>query len=133
MNWEECTRLAYAKKIEPDINHANSIIESAKYREKTAGMLPVNDSTKETVYVLYYDVLRDLISALAIQKGYKIYNHECLASFLNEIIKDVSSAREFDHLRRLRNKINYEGKKLIGPNEAIERAKNLIAKFKPKA
>ena len=46
---------------------------------------------------------------MAINKGYKIYNHDCYASFLNEIVKDENSAKIFDELRKIRNGINYYG------------------------
>ncbi|MBN1792739.1 hypothetical protein JW826_03580 [Candidatus Woesearchaeota archaeon] len=129
MNWEECTRLAYAKKTAKDDALIKSMQESALAREKTAGMLRIDETTKETLFTLYYDVLRELVSIEALKNGYKIYNHECLSAFLAEVLKDNDSAREFDNLRRLRNNISYEGKRLGHAKEAIDRARGLIKRY----
>ncbi len=61
---------------------------------------------------MFYDVLRELLEALALQNGFKIYNHECYTCFLRSVIKDENFALEFDSLRLLRNAINYYGKKI---------------------
>jgi len=61
--------------------------------------------------------LRELLEALAIKNGFKIYNHECYCAFLKEILKDEELAALFDKFRRIRNKINYYGKDL-SPKEA---------------
>jgi len=112
IDWESCKREGFAKKITPDSGKINAIIASAQNREKTAKLLPMNDTTKETIISLQYDVLRELLEALAIQKGFKIYNHECYTSFLKSVIKDDNFALEFDSLRLLRNAINYYGRKI---------------------
>ena len=121
-DWESCKANLLAKQIKPDLGRINSILESAKDRETTAKMLPINETSKETVVSLMYDVLRELLEALAIKHGYKIYNHECYTSFLMAIIKDEVFAREFDSLRMLRNSINYYGKRI-----SIDDAKSSIS------
>lgn len=112
IDWEGCKEQGFAKKVEPDFARIQDIINSANDRKKTTKLLPVNEITKETVVSLFYDVLRELLEALALQNGFKIYNHECYTSFLKNIIKDDNFALEFDSLRLLRNAINYYGKKI---------------------
>ena len=109
LDWKGCRETNMAKRIEPDFRKARSIILAANDREATANMLPLNETTKDTLVSLIYDVLRELLEALALQKGYKIYNHECFTSFLLEVIKDE---KDFDSARMLRNSINYYGKKI---------------------
>jgi hypothetical protein len=112
MEWQECNKQGYAKKVELDSGRIQDIIKSSNDRERTAKLLPVNEITKETVISLFYDTLRELLEALALKHKFKVYNHECYTSFLNNIIKDEELALEFDSLRLLRNSINYYGKKI---------------------
>ncbi len=112
MEWQECNKQGYAKKVELDSGRIQDIIKSSNDRERTAKLLPVNETTKETVISLFYDTLRELLEALALKHNFKIYNHECYTSFLNNILKDEALALEFDSLRLLRNSINYYGKKI---------------------
>ena len=73
---------------------------------------------------MIYDSLRELLEALALSKGFKIYNHECYSAFLKEIIKDELSAEMFDEIRKLRNAINYYGKNLNG-EETTDKIKEI--------
>ncbi|MBS3138135.1 hypothetical protein J4207_00350 [Candidatus Woesearchaeota archaeon] len=112
IDWETCKVERLAKPVKPDVELIKSLIQLANDREKTASLLPIDDVTKETVISLFYDVLRELLEALALKHGYKIYNHECYTPFLRIIISDEPFALEFDSLRKLRNGINYYGKKI---------------------
>lgn len=112
MEWQNCNKQGYIKKIGQDRERIKDIIKSAEDREKTAGLLPLNETTKETIITLSYDVLRELLEALALKHNFKIYNHECYSSFLKNVIKDDTLALEFDSLRLLRNSINYYGKRI---------------------
>lgn len=60
---------------------------------------------------LLYDSVRELLEAVSLRKGFKIYNHVCYVSFLKEVMM-VEWADEFDDLRIVRNDINYYGKEL---------------------
>ncbi len=132
IDWETCKEQRFAKNIVPDTGQIKSIIESAKNKEKTAKMIPLNETTKETVVSLTYDVLRELLESLALKHGYKIYNHECYTPFLRIVIKDDDFALEFDSLRMLRNGINYYGKNvsLSDAELTIRTAEKLIGKTK---
>ena len=74
---------------------------------------------------LAYDSLRELLEALALKHGYKIYNHECYTSFLKEILKENQNGDEFDDLRKIRNAVNYYEKDVL-----IEEAKEIIKRIK---
>lgn len=137
IDWEGCKAHGFAKKVGQDSNRIQSIINSAKDREKTVKLLPVNETTKETIISLFYDVLRELLEALALQNGFKIYNHECYTSFLKSVINDDDFSLEFDSMRLLRNSINYYGKKidlgdatiiLLKLEKLIKKSKSLLEK-----
>lgn len=81
--------------------------------------LVLNAVTAGSKISLAYDALRELLEMLALQQGYKIYNHECYTTFLKEILLKSAWGDEFDELRRIRNAINYYGKAVL-PDEARE-------------
>jgi hypothetical protein len=62
---------------------------------------------------LAYDSLRELLEALSISSGYKIYNHDCYTSFLKEVLGKFSLGDEFDELRQIRNSLNYYGESIL--------------------
>jgi hypothetical protein len=47
---------------------------------------------------------------LALEKGFKIYNHECYRCFLQKVMNQDLLAHTFDRLRRIRNNANYYAK-----------------------
>ena len=87
----------------------------------------MDDVTATSKFSLAYESLREALEALAIKKGYKIYNHECYTYFLKEIIRESEKSDEFDSIRKIRNAVNYYGKELK-PKQAedlIKRIRNL--------
>ncbi len=117
MDWRECTKKQIVKDSKVDKNLINSLKEVSDKKIRSAKILP-NDLYVVKISLLY-DALREILEALALQKGYKIYNHECYASFIKEILKFSFEADEFDKLRKTRNAINYYGKD-INFEESVE-------------
>jgi len=127
MGWEDCLRKRVAKSVKEDISLITSLAKSSKNRIESAEKLKLDEGTAASKVSLVYDSLREILEALAIKKGYKIYNHECYASFLKEVLKEESKGDEFDEIRKIRNAINYYGKE-ISPEDArdiMERIKEL--------
>ncbi len=131
-DWNDCKELSFSKTADIDASLIISILESAKDRKTTADIVPINETTKETVFTLFYDSLREYLEVIALKKGYKIYNHDCFYHFLREEMFLLSFAELFNSLRLLRNKINYYGKKLSLDRalEAIHLAKKMIEEVK---
>jgi hypothetical protein len=127
MNWRECLKKRIAKKINNDGELIKSLIKTSDNKIKSEEKLDLNDITTNSKISLAYDSLREILEALAIEKGYKIYNHECYTSFLKEILNESSKADKFDELRKIRNKINYYGKDITikEANEVLRRIKDL--------
>ena len=124
MDWKECIRQRIAKEAGKDLNLIRSTREIAEIKIKSAEFLP------KELYIgkitLLYDALREYLEALAVENGYKIYNHECYSAFLNEIMKMPEEAEAFDKLRKARNSINYYGTK-VSQKEADQLISELIA------
>ncbi|MBI2148854.1 hypothetical protein HYU23_04185 [Candidatus Woesearchaeota archaeon] len=128
MDWKECCSKRIVKDIKLDVAMINSLIESSKNKLESESILEMSKITASSKVSLVYDSLRELLEAIAIKKGYKIYNHECYTAFLKEILKDSNKGDKFDEIRKIRNDINYYGKKVL-PEEAKEvilNIKNLI-------
>jgi uncharacterized protein (UPF0332 family) len=133
MDWKKCKDTMMVKNIKPDINLVKSLIKSAEKRLKSQELLELNDTTSESKVSLCYDALRELLEALAILKGFKVYNHECYCAFLKEVMKESTLGDYFDKQRKIRNSINYYGDE-ISVDEAkavITQIKDLISKIKP--
>lgn len=120
MDWKECVKERIAKEAKEDKNLITSTREIAEIKIKSAASLP------EDLYIgkitLLYDALREHLEALALEHGYKIYNHECFTAFLKEILNRSTEADMFDKLRKIRNSINYYGRKV-----SYEEAKQIIS------
>jgi len=131
MDWNECLRNRIVKDIKRDNELIISLLRTSENKIISCDKLELDNQTAESKISLAYDSLREILEALAIFRGFKIYNHECYTSFLNEVLNESQKAEEFDELRKIRNSINYYGKS-ISISEAekiIERIKNLRGKI----
>lgn len=125
MDWEECNAKRIVKDVKPDEDMIKSLIKSSKNRLESEEKLPMSEVTAASKLSLAYDSLRELLEALSLEHGYKIYNHECYTAFLKEIIGESEKGDEFDDVRKVRNDVNYYGK-----NIAIEEAESIIKRIK---
>lgn len=124
MDWQQCLNAKNVKRSIYDINLIKSLIKTSENKLKSQEKLEIDNITANSKISLAYDSLRELLEALAIKNGYKIYNHECYTYFLKEIILNSYFGDEFDIIRRVRNDINYYGREIN-----MEEAKSLIRKI----
>ncbi len=125
MDWNECTHKRFIKETKIDKNLINSLIKSSENKLKSNERLELDSATASTKISITYDSLREVLEALAIEKGFKIYNHECFCAFLEEICNNKSFSLEFDKFRKIRNAVNYYGKD-IPISEAATIIKDII-------
>ncbi|MCF7866887.1 hypothetical protein K9L67_06125 [Candidatus Woesearchaeota archaeon] len=129
MDFKECKKQNIVKEVSIDKNKIQSIKNIAKQKMISADYLPKEHSIAKIT--LLYDALRELLEANALERGYKIYKHECYTAFLKEILKKSRQGDEFDKLRKIRNGINYYGQE-VNTEEAqqiITNLKELIEEF----
>ncbi len=131
MNWNTCLRQREAKPVKPDTEMAASLEKTSANKAFSSQLLELKEETVASKISLHYDSVRELLEAIALRKGFKIYNHVCYTGFLKEIMKETEVAEEFDELRVIRNDINYYGKEVsvIEAKEVLERLENLRANF----
>lgn len=112
MDWRECNDKEFVKRVKIDVNLINSLLETSKEKVESNKKLELEEITASTKVSIVYDALREVLEALAIKKGFKIYNHQCFCAFLNEICKENLFSFDFDKYRKIRNQINYYGKRI---------------------
>ncbi len=117
MDWNACNKNGLVKKVKIDGNLVTSLTKSSADKLKSEAMLQLNETTAGSKVTLAYDGLRELLEAIAIAEGYKIYNHECYCAFFKEVMDESDLARKFDSFRKIRNAVNYYGRN-ISPEEA---------------
>jgi len=120
MDWRECFNKRIAKNINPDLDMVKSLIKTSENKLKSEEKLVMSEVTSGSKLSLAYDSLREILEALSLKEGYKIYNHECYTAFLKEILKESNKGHEFDEIRKIRNDVNYYGKDIsIGEAEDV--------------
>lgn len=107
---ENCKRTKSIKEVKPDEELIKSLLESSENKSNSEEQLKLTKITASSKISLSYDSLRELLEALALKKGFKIYNHECYYALLNEVLEELDFAERFDELRKIRNSVNYYGK-----------------------
>jgi len=130
MDWRECIKEKIVKDITKDSNLIISTKRIAEMKIKSAEILPEEHYISKIT--LLYDALRGFLEAISLEKGFKVYNHECYTAFLREILNLSNEAAIFDNLRKIRNGINYYGETLDEQEakQTIKSLKELIKKFK---
>lgn len=124
MDWKECCNKRKVKDVKPDMDMIKSLTKSSKNKLESESKLKMNDVTAASKLSLAYDSVRELLEALALKNGYKVYNHECYTAFLKEIIEESNKGYEFDEIRKIRNSVNYYGKDI-----SVEEAEKVIEKI----
>ena len=82
----------------------------------------------------YYEIIKELITAVLLTDGYKTLSHKDLVDYIKENYKNFSQQEiaVLDNLRVLRNKIAYEGYQIensyLSRNEPLFKA--IIEKLK---
>ena len=127
MDWQECSNKRIVKNVKLDADMIKSLIKSSKNKLESENKLTMSSVTAASKLSLAYDSLRELLEALALKNGYKVYNHECYTAFLKEIVGESNKGDEFNEIRKTRNAVNYYGKDLSieEAEKVIERIKNL--------
>jgi uncharacterized protein (UPF0332 family) len=82
----------------------------ANARLKAISQINIDEDTACIVVEMYYETIKELLTALLLTKGFRSDNHECLIAFLKHTYPSLDhEVRTIHQLKRLRNRINYEG------------------------
>ncbi|MFH1669455.1 MAG: hypothetical protein ABIA62_06020 [Candidatus Woesearchaeota archaeon] len=111
---------------EKDLQKAKAVIKMSDNNLKAANMLDMTETTASTILSISYESIRQILEAMCLKEGYKVYSHEAFTAYLKSK-NEEQMAEEFDRLRKLRNGINYYGKQVS--TEVSEDAKKKIKKL----
>ena len=108
-----------------DKEKAKSLLKLVELREKNLKILNKNDSST-LILEAYYEIIKELITAIMSIDGYKTLSHELLVSYLAKFYREFSKfeINIIDQLRKTRNDIAYRGV-MINP-EYLDRTENVI-------
>ncbi|MEK6914887.1 MAG: hypothetical protein AABW83_04515 [Nanoarchaeota archaeon] len=125
MDFNECLKKRIVKEIKPDFELIKSLKKISENKLNSTEKLKLTEVTAGSKISLLYDSLRELLEALAIVKGYKVYNHECYTCFLKEILNESMKGDEFDELRKIKNGINYYAKDI-----SVQESRGVLIRIK---
>ncbi|MBI5347034.1 MAG: hypothetical protein HZB66_00295 [Candidatus Aenigmarchaeota archaeon] len=111
LEWDEMTE--QVTKIAPDKEKAKALLQIIALREKNIALM--NTGEFATLIVEdYYDIMKELITAIMSVDGWKTVSHEMLIGYLARFYKEFSQAELYaiDQLRKTRNDISYRGAKI---------------------
>lgn len=123
-DWKTCLNQREAKQVQPDEEMAKSLQKTSANKAFSSKELELKQETAASKISLSYDAVRELLEAITLLKGYKIYNHVCYTAFLKEILRANEHTEEFDFLRKIRNDINYYGKEVT-----LKEAEEILARL----
>ncbi|MEA3379219.1 MAG: hypothetical protein U9Q69_06340 [Nanoarchaeota archaeon] len=129
-SWDDCIENNSAKRVSPNNERANSLIETAE--ERISIIKSITEKNCNFVFEDYYTSLLELLQALVVKKGYRVLNHFCLGYYLREILKREELYKVFDNLRYKRNSLTYYGNRMDfdTAKQSIKRCKKLIIHIK---
>lgn len=109
MDWDECLEGGVRTK-RPDMEEAKALLKMAEKREEYIKAIGNPREFASLIVEGYYEIIKELITAIMSVDGYKSYSRECLITFIEKFY-GFSKDRVvlLDQLRRIRNDINYRG------------------------
>ena len=113
-------------KIEKDCERARSLFKLSMLRYKKLNNFDISEESS-LIAESYYEICKELITALLFIDGYKTLSHKDLVSYIKENYKnefDFSEIETLDILRKRRNKIVYYG--VFVDENYIERNKKIF-------
>jgi len=100
----------HIREISPDIEKISSILKMCEVRLRFINKQEVDNETASLISEGYYEIIKELLTALLLKNGLKSDNHECLISFFKHTHPDKEYEVQIIHaLKNVRNRINYDG------------------------
>jgi len=98
------------KRKRQDPEEAKALLKMTEKREAYINAIKNTRNFTSLIIEDYYEIIKELITAIMSSDGYKSYSHECLIIFMEKFYNlSKSHLVLIDQLRRIRNDINYRG------------------------
>src|SRR3989338_1737754 len=127
MKFQDFIESGKVRKRNPDIQLAKTLAKMSGNNLAILRSMEIIDTNASFMMSAYYDALRQLLEAMAVEKGYKIYSHEAYTYFLKNVLNEDTASIKFDRFRKIRNKINYYGKPV--DKETVKSCKGDVIKL----
>lgn len=109
IEWEKCKK-EFIRKVEIDKDKIESIIKTADKRLKFIEQVKSNPENISFIVENYYEIIKELLTALLLKQGLRSQNHQCLISyFYNQYSEYESEAHIISQMCFLRNRLEYYG------------------------
>ncbi len=109
MNWDTC-RKEHVKTISADQDKINSILKMCAIRLKFAQKQEIDNETASLIIEDYYEIIKELLTALLLKNELKSDNHECLISYFKKNYPNHEYETNIIYeLKNIRNRITYDG------------------------
>jgi hypothetical protein len=112
MKWDECER-EFIRKVTPDSEKIDSIIETAVKRKKFIESQEANKENVSFIIEGYYEIIKEMLVAFLLKNGLKSGNHQCLFSYFYKVNPEfdfeVNLMLEMSYLR---NRLDYYGEEI---------------------
>ena len=104
MGWEQC-RKEFIRSVGVDTEKNISILRMCAVRGKVVNSIVLDSETASIIAEDYYEIIKELLTALLLLEGLKSDNHECLIAFF----KQQYPQKEYEwgiifELKKIRNK-----------------------------
>ena len=140
MDFERCKK-EFIREVEKDSEKIKSIIKMTDIELRIISNIEVNKDTASKLAKDYYEIIKELLTALLLSRGLKSSNHECLISFFKaNFAEHEYEAKLIHELKNIRNRVSYDGyfvdedyitKNKLEFNQIIKLLKNLISRNVP--
>ncbi len=109
MDWDTCEK-EHIRVISFDEDKIKSILKMCSVRLKFIKKQIIDDETASIITEDYYEIIKELLTALLLKNGLKSDNHECLISFFKKNYPNLEYETGIIHeLKFIRNRISYDG------------------------
>ncbi len=122
--WDE--KSDKASKMRPDAEKAKALLKMTELHEKRAKLTPLPDMATLLVEE-YYEIAKEMITAIMSCDGWKTTSHELLIGYLQRFYSEFAGAEIalIDQLRQMRNDIDYRGV-MIHPDYLTQNQKKIL-------
>ncbi len=109
MPWKRCMK-EHIRQVEPDPAKIASIRRMCGVRLRVLRQMELDEETASLAAADYYEIIKELLTALLLRHGLKSDNHECLVSFFRGHYADHEyEAAAILQLKDVRNRVTYDG------------------------
>ncbi|MBU4284034.1 MAG: hypothetical protein KJ968_02935 [Nanoarchaeota archaeon] len=109
MNWQKCLE-EHITRVDKDSEKIKSIIRMCNIRLKIVKQIKIDQETASVIASDYYEVIKELLTALLLKNELKSDNHECLISFFKQNFPEYEYETKIIHqLKDVRNRVSYDG------------------------